>query len=71
MAGPGGRPEDIGAEGGLVRQWMMLADPAVRRAFSEAARAHALETYSEPVVIRQYTEMYRTVAGTSRRAAAG
>ncbi len=63
MAGPGGRPEDIGKEGGLMRQWLALTDAETRRRFSEAARAHALATYSEPVVIRQYTEMYETVAG--------
>jgi glycosyltransferase involved in cell wall biosynthesis len=63
MAGPGGAPEDIGREGGLMRQWLTLADPAIRSGFAEAARRHAIQTYSEPVVVRQYTEMYASVLG--------
>ena len=61
MVGPAGHPEDISQPGGLVRQWAGLTDPAVRLKLSYSARTHIESTFSEPVVLKQITDMYRAV----------
>jgi 1,2-diacylglycerol 3-alpha-glucosyltransferase len=61
MAGPAGLLEDISQPGGLVRQLHRLADAVLRRDFSGHARAYAEATFSEPIVIRQIADMYKTV----------
>lgn len=58
MCGPAGAPCDLSREGGMARQLLALAEPEVRAARSRAARRHAEETFSEPVVIRQILSMY-------------
>jgi glycosyltransferase involved in cell wall biosynthesis len=69
MAGPGGVPEDISKPGGLVRQWLRLAARNTRALASAAARRHAEETFSAPVVLAQIEEMYGAVAEDARRRA--
>jgi glycosyltransferase involved in cell wall biosynthesis len=64
MAGPGGQPEDISQPGGLVRQWMRLLESQTRQHFSESARAHVESTFSEPLVLKQIQDMYKTVLDT-------
>jgi glycosyltransferase involved in cell wall biosynthesis len=61
VVGPAGHPEDISQPGGLVRQWTRLIDPAARLELSLRARAHVESTFSEPVVLKQITDMYRAV----------
>lgn len=61
VAGAAGTPEDISQPGGLVRQWTRLIDPAMRLELSHSARTHIESTFSEPVVLKQITDMYRTV----------
>jgi 1,2-diacylglycerol 3-alpha-glucosyltransferase len=61
VAGAGGVPEDISLPGGLVRQWRRLADPAVYAGYSDAARQHAVATFSETAVLHQILDMYDVV----------
>lgn len=61
VVGPAGRPEDISQPGGLVRQWTRLIDPAARLEHSHSARTHVESTFSEAVVLKQITDMYRAV----------
>jgi 1,2-diacylglycerol 3-alpha-glucosyltransferase len=61
MAGEGGAPCDISQPGGLVKQWQALTAPEARQRTSAAARKHAEEVFSEPVVLRQVLDMYRAV----------
>ncbi len=61
MTGPAGRLSDISQEGALAEQLEQLAEPRQRAALSAAARTHAEQTFSEPVVVKQIIEMYQTV----------
>jgi glycosyltransferase involved in cell wall biosynthesis len=61
VVGPAGHPENISQPGGLVRQWTSLIDPAVRLEHSHRARTHVESTFSEAVVLKQITDMYRAV----------
>lgn len=58
MCGPAGLPRDLSREGGMAEQLLQLAAPGQRANFSQAARRHAEETFSEPVVIQQILSMY-------------
>ena len=61
MVGPAGCLNDISEEGALAEQLHRLADPALRSELSLLARHHAVENFSEPVVIKQMLDKYRQV----------
>ena len=61
ITGPAGFPEDLSVPGGLTRQWERLSDSALRASVSLHARAHAVRTFSETVVLAQIEQMYASV----------
>ncbi|HXB69155.1 MAG TPA: glycosyltransferase family 4 protein [Candidatus Acidoferrales bacterium] len=61
VTGPAGAPQDISQAGGLAEQWQRMSDPRIRARFSSAARTHADQTFSEPVVLKQILNMYAAV----------
>jgi len=61
MTGPAGCLNDISREGALAEQLERFADPALRAELSSLARKHAVENFSEPVVVKQMLDMYRQV----------
>ncbi len=61
MAKPAGPLTNIDTAGALSKQLILLTDPELRSRYSKAARAHALENFSEPVVVEKICEMYGEV----------
>ncbi len=61
MVGPAGRLTDISREGALAAQLEQLVPTEQRAVFAQAAREHAEQTFSEPVVVRQMMAMYEAV----------
>jgi mannosyltransferase len=65
IVGPAGCLTDISREGELAAQLQWIASPERRDPLSRAARAQALERFSEPAVIPQILKMYEEVVGWS------
>ena len=61
MTGPAGVPQDISQPGGLVAQWLHVTDPRTLDVYRAAARSHAEQNFSEPVVLLQIEQMYACV----------
>ena len=66
MSGTAGLRSDLSEEGAMTAQFHRMCDESVRAPMARSARSHAIDCFSEQVIMDSILEMYEEVLKNSR-----